>query len=106
MITLEGDQADVLVRSDGEPGIIGSALSLPHSTGGSFQNLIEDEHHHDDIVEHLDVIGKTTSFHSCHYLQNNPYYHCRSRGLHCIQANEHCKFHLNVIIFVVRHAMT
>jgi hypothetical protein len=58
MITLEGEQADVVVRSDGEPGAIGSALSLPHSTGGeSFRDLIGDGHHHDDIVEHLDVIG-------------------------------------------------
>jgi hypothetical protein len=58
MITLEGEQADVIVHSDGEPGAIGSALSLPRSTGGqSFQDLMENEHHHDDIVEHLDVIG-------------------------------------------------
>ena len=62
MVTLEGDQADVLVHSDGDHGIIGSALSLPRSTARSFRNLMEDEHHHDDIVEHLDVIGKLTIF--------------------------------------------
>jgi len=57
MITLEGEQADVVVHSDGEPGAIGSALSLPRSSHGqSFQELVENEHHHDDIVEHLDVI--------------------------------------------------
>ncbi|KAF7352700.1 hypothetical protein MVEN_01235900 [Mycena venus] len=47
-----GAQTDVVVRarSDGEPGLIGSALSLPHSSHA------EDLDHHDDIVEHLDVI--------------------------------------------------
>jgi hypothetical protein len=62
LVTLEGDQADVVVHSEGTPGIIGSALSLPHSAGESVRNLMEDEHHHDDIVEHLDVIGNVLSF--------------------------------------------
>ncbi|KAJ6515788.1 hypothetical protein C8R45DRAFT_218871 [Mycena sanguinolenta] len=48
-----GAQTDIVVRarSDGEPGLVGSALSLPHSNQGD-----ELDHHHDDIVEHLDVI--------------------------------------------------
>lgn len=54
-VVIEGSQADVVVEGEGtgEPGILGSALSLPHSD--LFDT--EEEHHHDDIVEHLDVIG-------------------------------------------------
>jgi hypothetical protein len=49
-----GAQTDVVVRarSDGEPGLIGSALSLPHSDHAN-----DLDQHGDDIVEHLDVIG-------------------------------------------------
>ncbi|KAJ6485159.1 hypothetical protein C8R47DRAFT_1130956 [Mycena vitilis] len=52
-----GAQTDVAVRSrsDGEPGLIGSALSLPHSHHTVGQKDGEGDHH-DDIVEHLDVI--------------------------------------------------
>ncbi|KAJ7507925.1 hypothetical protein B0H11DRAFT_151014 [Mycena galericulata] len=52
-----GVQADILVRarSDGEPGLIGSALSLPDSRHEDSQTG-DDLDHHDDIVEHLDVI--------------------------------------------------
>ncbi|KAH8105900.1 golgi-body localization protein domain-containing protein [Cristinia sonorae] len=54
MISLEGPSENVLIPADEghEPGRIGSALSV-HSevSEGSY-----DEHHHDDIVEHLDVI--------------------------------------------------
>jgi hypothetical protein len=58
MVIMEGPQADVQVHSDGEPGLIGSALSLPHSQNlGGMRMEDDDEHHHDDIVEHLDVIG-------------------------------------------------
>jgi hypothetical protein len=51
MVAIEGSQVDVWVHSDGEPGRIGSALSV-HSDG----QQPEDDHHQDDIVEHLDVI--------------------------------------------------
>jgi hypothetical protein len=46
-----------MIQSDEgeEPGILGSALSLPHT---DLSDTPEEEHHHDDIVEHLDVIGK------------------------------------------------
>ncbi|KAJ7129559.1 hypothetical protein C8R44DRAFT_872815 [Mycena epipterygia] len=52
-----GVQADVVIRgrADGEPGLIGSALSLPDSRHGASQNG-DDLDHYDDIVEHLDVI--------------------------------------------------
>ncbi|KAJ7368404.1 hypothetical protein DFH08DRAFT_831328 [Mycena albidolilacea] len=50
-----GAQTDIVVRarSDGEPGLIGSALSLPHS---DHANDLDFDQHGDDIVEHLDVI--------------------------------------------------
>ncbi|KAJ6598954.1 hypothetical protein DFH09DRAFT_19508 [Mycena vulgaris] len=52
-----GSQTDVVLnaRADGGSGLIGSALSLPdshHAVGENGQDL----DHHDDIVEHLDVI--------------------------------------------------
>jgi hypothetical protein len=53
MIGLEGAQADILVPANIQSGSIGSALSLPHEEQGS----IIGEHHPDEIVEHLDVIG-------------------------------------------------
>lgn len=54
-VVLEGSQADVVLdhQVGDEPGFIGSALSV-HS---GLSIMDEDEHHHDDIVEHLDVIG-------------------------------------------------
>ena len=50
----EGRQVDLSVRSDhgGKPGLTGSILSL-HSG----EHQLEDDHHHDDVVEHLDCIG-------------------------------------------------
>ncbi|KAG7449097.1 uncharacterized protein BT62DRAFT_963967 [Guyanagaster necrorhizus] len=60
VLTIEGHNADIQVRSgDGEPGLVGSALSLPRSddANASYQSYTSiDDHHHDDIVEHLDVI--------------------------------------------------
>ncbi|KAJ7228563.1 hypothetical protein GGX14DRAFT_692535 [Mycena pura] len=52
-----GAQTDVVVRArpDGEPGLIGSALSLP-SSHDAIGAEGEDGDHHDDVVEHLDVI--------------------------------------------------
>lgn len=55
--TLEGLQADVIMdRSSGEPGRIQSSLSLPYPQLEGQEVRIVDVHHHDDIVEHLDVI--------------------------------------------------
>ncbi|KAF7331890.1 hypothetical protein MKEN_00069300 [Mycena kentingensis (nom. inval.)] len=51
-----GAQADVLVRTrsvEGEPGLIGSALSVSSSHRGV---VSPGPDHHDDIVDHLDVI--------------------------------------------------
>lgn len=63
-ITLEGSQTNVMVDSNGEPGLIGSALSLPGSFKGEDQTIDGVDHHHDDIVDHLDVIGN--EFPCCH----------------------------------------
>jgi hypothetical protein len=55
--TIEGLQADVIMYpSSGEPGRIESNLSLPRSQREGQELRIVDVHHHDDIVEHLDVI--------------------------------------------------
>ncbi|RDB22557.1 hypothetical protein Hypma_010075 [Hypsizygus marmoreus] len=61
MVTLEGPQAEVIMRSNGQPGIIGSSLSLPSYANDVNTHLLDDdssisEVHHDDVVEHLDVI--------------------------------------------------
>lgn len=60
MVTMEGDQANVRITSDSDPGLIGSALSLPLSQDDPTHIRLVDAggNHHDDIVEHLDVIGK------------------------------------------------
>ncbi|OBZ70461.1 hypothetical protein A0H81_09965 [Grifola frondosa] len=54
MVSIEGQQAEVLKPSPGEPGRIGSAHSLPNSD--IHQDFLDEIHHNDDIVEHLDVI--------------------------------------------------
>ncbi|EGO02180.1 hypothetical protein SERLA73DRAFT_86408 [Serpula lacrymans var. lacrymans S7.3] len=54
-ITIQGSQLDIQTyptSGDREPGVVDSALSLRSSDIDEG----EDEHHHDDIVEHLDVI--------------------------------------------------
>ena len=61
MISIQGPQTDLLVpKTEHDPGRIGSSLSLPrseHSDYADYDNDIDGEHHPDDIVEHLDVIG-------------------------------------------------
>lgn len=61
MISLEGPQTDVLVpRTENGPGRVESSLSLPgseRSDYADYDNNDDGEHHPDDIVEHLDVIG-------------------------------------------------
>ncbi|OCH92936.1 hypothetical protein OBBRIDRAFT_802282 [Obba rivulosa] len=55
-LSLLGRQTDLVVLEDpGVPGRIDRALSLSH-IGTCEGSLEEGEHHHDDIVEHLDVI--------------------------------------------------
>lgn len=58
-VILEGSQADVVVPRDGPMGRVGSALSVTDSHVDSFDDSSTDElnHHEDEIVEHLDVIG-------------------------------------------------
>ncbi|KAF5344065.1 hypothetical protein D9758_008854 [Tetrapyrgos nigripes] len=51
VVTLEGSVANLQVPNDGATGIIGSVLDL---TAQEEQG--DGSHHHDDIVEHLDVI--------------------------------------------------
>lgn len=56
MVTVEGASADVRLPAQGtDQSLIGSALSLTSTRQST--NPFGDEHHHDDIVEHLDVIG-------------------------------------------------
>lgn len=60
-ITLEGLQTTVRVSSRGEPGLIESSINS--MTGDNDQDG-HPEHHHDDVVEHLDVIGMPNSIYS------------------------------------------
>lgn len=54
-VTFEGQNEDVVFRtSSRETGRIGSAISLQE---GMPVEVVGDDHHHDDVVEHLDVIG-------------------------------------------------
>ena len=54
-VRLEGPTASVIVHDSRPLGHVGSALSLPHDNAEA--NMVDDEHHTDDIVEHLDVVG-------------------------------------------------
>lgn len=56
MVTVEGANADVRLPGEGntDQSLIGSALSLTSTRQSA--NPFRDEQHHDDIVEHLDVI--------------------------------------------------
>ncbi|KAF8913998.1 hypothetical protein CPB84DRAFT_1840763 [Gymnopilus junonius] len=57
-LTIEGLQTDIRLASHGEPGRVESSINLPHIDGDE-----NNDHHHDDVVEHLDVIGML-HFHS------------------------------------------
>ncbi|PIL37095.1 hypothetical protein GSI_00787 [Ganoderma sinense ZZ0214-1] len=60
----EGQQADLRVPNNGYGDLNGSQinLALRHLEGEDFDHPdSEDEHHHDDIVEHLDVIDPQIS---------------------------------------------
>lgn len=57
-LTLEGQQADVIVPNDGRPGVLESQLSFSSAESDPFSNASENSlNHEDDIVEHLDAIG-------------------------------------------------
>ena len=53
-ITLDGPQTVVRISSHSEPGLIENSINS--ITSGDDQDG-HPEHHHDDVVEHLDVIG-------------------------------------------------
>lgn len=52
MMTLEGMQTDLRMSSQGEPGLIEHSINLSHTEDEGDVDL-----HHDDVVDHLDVIG-------------------------------------------------
>ena len=98
MISLEGAREDILIPADEghEPGRIGSALSL-HSMNPD--EPYDDEHHHDDIVEHLDVIGAfLLTCGSCSGV--DPHSFCRPSDCHSIDAHKCRKFYCNVSPFL------
>lgn len=51
---IEGQQAFLRIHSHGDPGRVESSINLSQY-GESEQADVD--HHHDDVVEHLDVIG-------------------------------------------------
>jgi hypothetical protein len=84
-ITLEGPNTDVRVRNTGEPSMVGSVLSLSDLRGGP-QSITSidaraDDHHHDHIVEHLDVIGMSSD--NSHNHSRTEFCHQRSPSGHC-----------------------
>lgn len=52
LVTLEGMQTDLRISSRGEPGLIEHSINLSHT-----EEEDDVDHHHDDVVDHLDVIG-------------------------------------------------
>ena len=57
VVSFEGHQASVSIQADGELGRVGSALSTHGSGIHHEDDPFNDDHHSDDVVEHLDVIG-------------------------------------------------
>ncbi|CAA7259857.1 unnamed protein product [Cyclocybe aegerita] len=56
MLTIGGQQADIRIASSGEPGLVESSINLPHPADARSEEHYFSDHHHDDVVEHLDVI--------------------------------------------------
>jgi hypothetical protein len=52
-MTIEGLQTELRMASQGEPGLIENSINS-HTDGGDDADA---DHHHDDVVDHLDVIG-------------------------------------------------
>lgn len=52
-MTIEGLQTELRMASQGEPGLIANSINS-HTDGGDGADA---DHHHDDVVDHLDVIG-------------------------------------------------
>ena len=95
---LEGPTASVIVHDSRPLGHVGSALSLPHDNAEA--NMVDDEHHTDDIVEHLDVVG--TSCLTCarsvqlYDIIIHIYHHCRSPSRHRLHPRKHRQCHPHV----------
>ena len=45
------------IRSRGESGRAESSINLSHGGTEDYGDFLDSDHHHDDVVEHLDVIG-------------------------------------------------
>ena len=45
------------IRSRGDSRRAESSINLSHGGTEDFEDLFDSDHHHDDVVEHLDVIG-------------------------------------------------
>jgi hypothetical protein len=45
------------ILSHGDSGRAESSINLSHGGTDNFWDLLNSDHHHDDVVEHLDVIG-------------------------------------------------
>lgn len=70
-VVLEGMQEDIIVPGEGiQMGRVGSALSHTGSEGE--EGSVFADHHDDDIVEHLDVVGEPKSFCDFAGLQHLP----------------------------------
>jgi len=102
MIELEGDQADILVPSDTQGGAVGSALNLTRY----HESQADEDEHHDEIVEHLDVIGMDQSLAWVLPTSDTRF---RSRGLYCGQSRQRRERYPNVLappLILTSHVLT
>lgn len=63
VLSFDGPQASVTIPADGEMGRVESALSGHGSDAydDEDEDEFDDDHHPDDVVEHLDVIGERST---------------------------------------------
>ena len=69
IMTIEGALTDVRAPSHVEPGIVESSIDISLTFDNEDSQI--SGHHHDDVVEHLDVIGIFPFFFSHLKFQNN-----------------------------------
>jgi hypothetical protein len=86
---IEGALSDVRVQSHVDPSIAESSINTADDEDSHFSG-----HHHDDVVEHLDVIG-IFIFKSFFHLNFITFYH-RSTSWCCFKSHQCRKFHRNV----------
>lgn len=97
MELFEGTQAGVLLPSGtGGHGILHDNLSQTYT---GFSDTDEDGNHHDDVVEHLDVIGTFTFIHTI-LSPSHSNCRCRSSGSDSVQSDERGKRYINVRIYI------